>query len=136
MARPSHRSLTEGVAPHSVDGGGGIDEHRVLVSAFLSLVDDAEGLVNGESLRVVHLLVGPEVVAAPGPPLQGTPDTPRRRPEACGECGVLSAQDLLRSLATSGSGVEPLREPRSSVVQERSGRCEAALCCNDAARRA
>ena len=42
----------EGIVPHSVDGRGGVDEDRVLVPALLLLSKGAEGLVDGEVLRV------------------------------------------------------------------------------------
>ena len=61
LARP------ENIRPHSLDGGGGVDEEGVATPALLAAVDKAEYLVDGEYLRVEYLLVRAEVVATPGP---------------------------------------------------------------------
>jgi hypothetical protein len=57
----------QGVGPHPVDGGGGVDEDRVPVATLLALVQDPERLVDGEGLRIEYLFVCPEVKAASGP---------------------------------------------------------------------
>ena len=72
----------EGIASHPLDGGGGVDENRVLVPALLSLLKGAEGLVDGEGLYVEDLLVGAQAVAASGPPPRGVPDTSCPHPAA------------------------------------------------------
>ena len=70
----------DGVCPYPVDGGRGVREDCVPVSALLSLVEDTKGLVDGVSLRIENLFVGTEVEASPSPPAKarGPPDT--RRP--------------------------------------------------------
>ena len=50
--------------------------------AFLPLFESAEGLVNGEGFRVENLLLGAQMVAAPGPPLLGPPEACRSHPAA------------------------------------------------------
>ena len=72
----------EGVAPHSVDGGGGVDEHCVPVTVLLALVQGAKGLVYCKGLRVEDLFFGSEVVAASDPPILGPPDVCRSHPAA------------------------------------------------------
>ena len=57
---------TKGVGRHPVDGGGGIDEDGVIVTALLAPVYDPERLVDGERLRIEYLFVRPEVEAASG----------------------------------------------------------------------
>ena len=56
----------QGVGPHSVDGGGQVDEGRIVVAALLTLVHDAERLVDGENLSVEDLLVRAKVETAAG----------------------------------------------------------------------
>ena len=58
---------TKGIGSHSVDGGSGIDQNGVTVTALLAPVYDSKRLVDGKRLRIEYLLVHPEVEAASGP---------------------------------------------------------------------
>ena len=68
---------SEGVVPYSVDGRGGVYKNHVPVPALLSLAEGAEGLVDGESLRVKDLVVAAQMKASSVPPLLGPPDAYR-----------------------------------------------------------